>query len=150
MKVKGGNFMKVVLTNTAKKILACFLAVILAIPLISIPTTVYGANFNDIRGHWAESYINKAVSAGFVKGYPDGTYHPDDAVTRAEFTSMVNKALGNTGTTSVNFTDVPYNEWYYNDVAKGVSASFVGGYDNNTFRPNTAVTLWFNRKYLFF
>jgi len=132
--------MKVVLTNTAKKILACFLAVILAIPLISIPTTVYGANFNDIRGHWAESYINKAVSAGFVKGYPDGTYHPDDAVTRAEFTSMVNKALGNTGTTSVNFTDVPYNEWYYNDVAKGVSASFVGGYDNNTFRPNTAVT----------
>jgi len=140
MKVKGGNFMKVVLTNTAKKILACFLAVILAIPLISIPTTVYGANFNDIRGHWAESYINKAVSAGFVKGYPDGTYHPDDAVTRAEFTSMVNKALGNTGTTSVNFTDVPYNEWYYNDVAKGVSASFVGGYDNNTFRPNTAVT----------
>ncbi|QHI72099.1 S-layer homology domain-containing protein [Aminipila terrae] len=123
-----------------KKVFAFFLAIILVVPLISVPSTVYGATFKDIRGHWAESYINKAVSAGFVKGYPDGTFRPDSPVTRAEFTSMVNKALGNTGTTSVGFSDVPYNEWFYNDVAKGISATFVGGYDDNTFRPNNAVT----------
>ncbi|WP_312647373.1 S-layer homology domain-containing protein [Aminipila sp.] len=132
--------MKIVLTNLTKKLFACFLAVIIAVPLISVPTTVYGATFSDIRGHWAESYINKAVSAGFVKGYPDGTFCPDKSVTRAEFTSMVNKALGNTGSTSVTFSDVPSNEWYYNDVAKGISAAFVGGYDNNTFRPDNAVS----------
>ncbi len=132
--------MKIVLTNLTKKLFACFLAVIIAVPLISVPTTVYGATFSDIRGHWAESYINKAVSAGFVKGYPDGTFRPDNSVTRAEFTSMVNKALGNTGSTSVTFSDVPSNEWYYNDVAKGISAAFVGGYDNNTFRPDNAVS----------
>lgn len=132
--------MKVVLTNLTKKLFAFFLAVIIAVPVISVPTTAYGATFNDVRGHWAESYINKAVSAGFVKGYPDGTFCPDKAVTRAEFTSMVNKALGNTGSTSVSFSDVPYNEWFYNDIAKGISAAFVGGYDDNTFRPNNAVT----------
>lgn len=132
--------MKIVLTNLTKKLFACFLAVIIAVPLISVPTTVYGATFSDIRGHWAESYINKAVSAGFVKGYPDGTFCPDKSVTRAEFTSMVNKALGNTGSTSVTFSDVPSNEWYYNDVAKGISATFVGGYDNNTFRPDNPVS----------
>lgn len=132
--------MKVVLLNLTKKTIACFLAVIIAMPLISVPTTAYGASFSDIRGHWAESYINKAVSSGFVKGYPDGDFRPDNAVTRAEFTSMVNKALGNTGTAAVNFKDVPYNEWYYSDVAKGMSAAFVGGYDDNTFRPNNSVT----------
>lgn len=132
--------MRVVYTNLTKKVFAFFLAIILVVPLISVPSTVYGATFKDIRGHWAESYINKAVSAGFVKGYPDGTFRPDSPVTRAEFTSMVNKALGNTGTTGVSFTDVPYSEWFYNDVAKGISATFVGGYDDNTFRPNNAVT----------
>lgn len=132
--------MKVVLTNLTKKLFVFFLAVIIAVPVISVPTTAYGATFSDIRGHWAESYINKAVSAGFVKGYPDGTFCPDKAVTRAEFTSMVNKALGNTGTASVSFSDVPYNEWFYNDISKGISATFVGGYDDNTFRPNNAVT----------
>lgn len=132
--------MKVVLTNLTKKLFVCFLAVIIAVPLISVPTTAYGATFSDIHDHWAESYINKAVSAGVVKGYPDGTFCPDKSVTRAEFTSMVNKALGNTGSTSVSFSDVPYNEWYYNDIAKGISATFVGGYDDNTFRPNNAVT----------
>lgn len=132
--------MKVVLTNFAKKTLTCFLAIILAIPILSIPTTVYGATFNDIHGHWAESYINKAVSAGFVKGYPDRTFHPDQAVSRAEFTSMVNKALHNNGSTTVNFSDVPYNEWFYKDISKGISAGFVGGYNDNTFKPNKAVT----------
>lgn len=132
--------MKVVLYDFTKKVLSIFLAFIIAIPLISIPNTAYAASFSDIRDHWAASYINKAVSYGFVKGYPDGTFKPDNAVSRAEFTSMVNKALGNTASTSVGFKDVPYNEWYYNDVAKGISAAFVGGYDDNTFRPNTAVT----------
>lgn len=132
--------MKAVSINLTKKLLICFLAVIIAFPLISVPTTAYGATFSDIRGHWAESYINKAVSQGFVKGYPDGTFCPDKSVTRAEFTSMVNKALGNTGSASVSFSDVPYNEWYYTDVAKGISASFVGGYDDNTFRPDNAVS----------
>ncbi|QAT41889.1 S-layer homology domain-containing protein [Aminipila luticellarii] len=128
------------LTNFIKRIVACFLAVLLAIPFISVPMESHAASFGDIRGHWAESYINKAVSSGFVKGYPDGTFRPDNAVTRAEFTSMVNKALGNTGSVNVTFYDVPRNEWFYNDVAKGMSASFVGGYDDSTFRPNNAVT----------
>ncbi|QIB68139.1 hypothetical protein Ami103574_01910 [Aminipila butyrica] len=132
--------MKRVSTNIMKRTLSWFLAIIVAIPFIGIPSTSYGATFSDIRGHWAESYINQAVSAGFVKGYPDGTFQPDSSVTRAEFTSMVNKALGNSGTTTVSFSDVPYSEWFYSDVAKGVSATFVGGYDDKTFRPNNAVT----------
>lgn len=132
--------MKIVTPIMAKRVLTCFIAFIIAVPLLSVPTTAYASNFKDIHGHWAESYINKAVYAGFVKGYPDGNFRPDKAVTRAEFTSMVNKALGNNGTENVTFSDVPYNQWYYKDVAKGISAAFVGGYNDNTFRPNSPVT----------
>ncbi|MBN7774085.1 S-layer homology domain-containing protein [Clostridium aminobutyricum] len=126
--------------NSLMRCLVFFLAFILAIPIISVPTAVHAASLSDIRDHWAEQYIKTAVSKGFVSGYPDATFRPDKDVSRAEFTSMINKALENTGTASISFTDVPSNEWYYKDIQKGMSASFVGGYDDNTFRPNSPVT----------
>ncbi len=44
--------------------------------------------------HWARSYIRKATQAGFVEGYPDGTFRPDRPVTRAEAVAMFNRMLG--------------------------------------------------------
>lgn len=51
------------------------------------------AAFNDISGHWAEPQIQKAVSAGFVTGYADGTFKPDATITGEEFITMMLKAL---------------------------------------------------------
>ena len=117
-----------------------FLALIVAVSL-TVPIQVHAADrFNDTAGHWAENYINQAVSYGFVNGYPDGTFLPDKAVTRAEFTTMVNKALTIKGSGSVSFHDVPYNEWYYSDVAKAIGAAYAGGYNDDTFRPNNAIS----------
>lgn len=42
--------------------------------------------FPDVRGHWAENDINLAAQLGIVRGYPDGTFKPDQNVTRAEAT----------------------------------------------------------------
>jgi hypothetical protein len=50
--------------------------------------------FIDLSGHWAENAVYAAVSAGFVKGYPDATFKPDANVTRAEFAVMLAQALG--------------------------------------------------------
>jgi len=105
-----------------------------------VPAASYGATFSDIKGHWAESYINEAVQEGVVQGYPDGTFLPDKSVTRAEFAAMVNKALRNTATSSISFTDVPHNEWFYSDISKAVAATYVAGYENNTFLPNAPIT----------
>ena len=49
--------------------------------------------FSDIEGHWANKYINSATTKGWVKGYPDGTFKPDQYVTRAEFVTLVNNVL---------------------------------------------------------
>lgn len=121
-----------------------FKAVILVLVMFftaSVPVNVLGVTkFSDIRGHWAEKYINEAVSQGIIKGYQDGTFKPDNAVTRAEFISMVNRALKCTGTTSISFNDVPYSEWYYSDISKAVAATYVAGYEDNTFKPDSPIS----------
>lgn len=125
------------------KKLGCFaLSVALAF-MIFLPSGVesYGASsFKDIKGHWAEQYIETAVAQGIIKGYTDGRFLPDEKVSRAEFVSMINRALGNTSAGSINFKDVSSGAWYYSDVAKAVTAGFVSGFDDGTFRPNQKIT----------
>lgn len=50
--------------------------------------------FTDITGHWAESTILNAIKQGTVSGYPDGRFHPDNQVTRAEFLKLIAGSLG--------------------------------------------------------
>lgn len=94
----------------------------------------------DVKGHWAQSYIEKAIDAGIVAGYKDGNFRPENAVTRAEFSHMLNSALGNTGTATVSFKDVAQKDWYYADVSKAVAAGYTSGYSDNTFGPNRSIT----------
>ncbi|MBR0599198.1 S-layer homology domain-containing protein [Sinanaerobacter chloroacetimidivorans] len=123
-----------------KKIGSGLLAIMLAVT-IAAPSQSFGAGkLTDTAGHWAESYINTAVNKGIITGYQDKTFLPDKAVTRAEFATMINKALGNGSSASIGFADVPYYEWYYDAVSKAVSASYAGGYDDNTFKPNNPIT----------
>jgi hypothetical protein len=121
-------------------VLACFVALALLAPATFVPVHVYAASLSDVSGHWAEPYINSAINKDIATGYSDGTFQPDKPVTRAEFASMMNKALGNTGTVSMTFTDVSSSAWYYSDVSRAVAAAYVSGYDNNSFKPNDPIT----------
>ena len=47
----------------------------------------------DIKGHWAEEYIKKVIAAGIMRGYPDGSFKPDQPVTRAELATVLAKLL---------------------------------------------------------
>ena len=49
--------------------------------------------FNDISDHWATGYINQAAARGWVKGYKDGSFRPDEYITRAEAMELVNNVL---------------------------------------------------------
>ena len=51
------------------------------------------ATFSDTIGHWAEAEISKAVRNGWVNGYPDGTFLPDQPITRAEAMALINRML---------------------------------------------------------
>jgi hypothetical protein len=97
---------------------------------------------NDISGHWAEANIKQAVSIGFIKGYTDGTFKPNQTVTRAEFSVMLINALKLQGAgAELTFTDTAkIGAWAQKAVAQAVQAGIIKGYEDGTLRPNAKVT----------
>ena len=68
----------------------------LASMLAQFANVTGGTNtFSDVSAtHWAADYIAAAVRSGWIQGYPDGTFRPEQTIKRAEMTAMVNRALG--------------------------------------------------------
>lgn len=76
--------------KNVKRLLCGLLAAALLIPAAAAaPASGQKAKLSDIQGHWAERQIEQAVTEGWVDGYPDGSFHPDDTITQAEFTKML-------------------------------------------------------------
>ncbi|MCC3372633.1 InlB B-repeat-containing protein [Cohnella sp. REN36] len=101
-----------------------------------------GPKFGDVSGHWAEAKIRKAVDAGFVSGYANGTFKPNQTVTRAEFAVMLAKALKLHGEAdSLNFSDQDkIGSWAKDAVAQAVQAGILRGFEDGSFRPGAAVS----------
>ena len=84
--------------------------------------------FSDISGHWAEEYINRAANRGWIKGYEDGTFAPDQFITRAEAFTLINAVLGRTPSDSklsddmITFIDNPQGTWYYAQVQEATNS----------------------------
>ncbi|MCJ8013651.1 discoidin domain-containing protein [Paenibacillus sp. KQZ6P-2] len=97
--------------------------------------------FPDIQNHWAAVDIEKAVQKGIVNGYPDGTFRPNGAVTRAEFAAMLVRALKLQGSGgSVTFSDKDdIGAWAKTAVAHAVESGIINGYEDGTFRPNASI-----------
>lgn len=101
--------------------------------------------FPDVaRNHWASSQIDVLSDKGVIVGYPDGTFKPDENVTRAEFASMAIKALGQEHTSvaqPVNFMDITPDYWAYDAIQKALYFDLIScppaGED---FRPDDTVT----------
>lgn len=127
------------IVSRKRRVVSLLLAAFLIIPMLS-PVNSHAASFTDTKGHWAEAYIERAVAQGVIKGYPDGRFEPNKQVSRAEFVSMLNRALGNNGVVTIGFTDVSPTAWHYADVRRAVSASYVSGYSDGTFKPNNNIS----------
>ncbi len=106
--------------------------------LLFLSAGTFAATFSDISGHWAEKSINDAAAAGYVGGYKDGTFRPQNNVTRAEFAAMVNRIFGIHFADTVAYSDVSDSDWFYNDVGHAVYAKYIYGYEDNTFPPQPA------------
>ncbi len=72
----------------------------------------------DINGHWAKGYINMLSSKGYIKGYSDKTFKPNNNVKRSECTALINRALGLEGAegSENRFVDVDKSHWAYKDI----------------------------------
>ena len=95
------------------------------------------AQASDVAGNWAEPFIRVLVEKGIIAGYPDGTFKPDQAITRAEFAALLNKAFDLQPVRAARkFKDVPNRFWGAAVVQKAYQSGFLAGYPNGTFAPN--------------
>lgn len=86
------------------------------------------ATFSDVSGHWAEDYISLSAAAGYVHGYEDGSFRPDEPITRAEVTRLVNNVLNRHVESDDDlvsgFKKWPDNSsqsWYYFDIIEATN-----------------------------
>ncbi|RRD93526.1 hypothetical protein EII17_12385 [Clostridiales bacterium COT073_COT-073] len=95
---------------------------------------------SDIEGHWAQQTILSLQSQGYISGYQNGTFLPDKEISRAEFIATLNKMMGFREKADILFSDVKPEDWFWNEVAIAVSAGYVKGYEDGTFRPEEKIS----------
>ncbi len=121
-----------------KKLLSVFLSVVLALSSFSI---VF-AESSEIRGHWAEKQLGDWIDRGLMTGYLDGSYKPNNNITRSEFVALVNRIYQFDEKTEPGFTDVSAeaNQWVYDEVSKAKKAGYINGFVDGSFKPNDSIT----------
>lgn len=81
-----------------------------------------GKSFTDLRGHWSKTYVELAAGNGWIAGYPDGSFRPDQKITRAETVTMINRVLERvpakesrllSRSIMLTFPDNKPGDWYY-------------------------------------
>ena len=95
--------------------------------------------FTDISDHWAKDYIVTLHSKGMVNGNPDGTYRPDNSITRAEFVAIAIRTLGEVKADYAGgFSDVSISDWFAKDVQTAVNLGIIS--KDTNFRPGDCIT----------
>ncbi|MGB9792038.1 MAG: S-layer homology domain-containing protein [Thermacetogeniaceae bacterium] len=106
-----------------------------------VPVTVGVPLPPDVRNHWSSVPVRELMRLGVLKGYPDGSYRPDQPVTRAEIVTILAKAFGwdAAGDVRLPFKDrIP--DWALPGLKAAWSRGVIKGYEDGTFRPDKPVT----------
>ncbi|MEL7207705.1 MAG: S-layer homology domain-containing protein, partial [Actinomycetota bacterium] len=96
--------------------------------------------FDDVHaGHWAGVAIGWAADSGVVSGYPDGSFRPEDPVTRAQFVRMLWVASGSPEPAGASpYPDTP--AWSADAISWAAEHGIVRGYPDGSFRPNDPIS----------
>ncbi|WP_167858983.1 S8 family serine peptidase [Paenibacillus cymbidii] len=99
-------------------------------------------SFADLSGHWAKADIELLASKLVVQGVTDTSFNPDASITRAEFASLLVRALGiaaGAGPATPTFADARPGDWYYAAVEAAARAGLVQGDDGGRFVPQATI-----------
>ncbi len=99
-------------------------------------------NFSDMDSVlWAQTSVNLLYDRGIVKAAADGKFHPNDAITRAEFAALVVRAFGlESADGELDFTDVSTEDWYYSVVVAAAKNGIVQGVGSSEFQPEANIS----------
>ncbi|ALF53093.1 beta-Ig-H3/fasciclin [Nostoc piscinale CENA21] len=107
------------------------------------PSPTAASNFSDVStDYWATPFIQALAARNVISGFPDGSFRPNQAVTRAEFATMIQKAFNQNPVRQISaggFTDVPTGYWAAPAIQEAYETGFMTGYPGNEFRPNLQI-----------
>lgn len=109
--------------------------------LLPVSTPAATQSFPDTSTHWAKDYISQLAASGYIKGYTDGRFKPDNTMTKAEFTRVLIASLGSTATdeTTNSYSDVK-KHWAKASINEAVKLGIlVTSEDPNGFRPDEGI-----------
>ncbi len=124
-----------------KKPLNTLMSVVLvfAMLLCSIPMAIATPTLIDTEGHWAKDTIREMADKGIITGYSDGTFKPDKEITRAEFVSLLVKAISLEPGPGKVFSDTA-GHWAKDAISTANYHGLVTGDNDAVFRPDDPIT----------
>lgn len=99
-------------------------------------------DFEDIEdGRWSEKAVATMANAGFIKGYPEGDFRPENSITRAEFATIAARMFANDYDKKYEgeFTDIA-GHWAEEDILKLSAYECIYGYEDGSFKPDAKIT----------
>ena len=102
----------------------------------------YPSKFTDVEaGAWYADYVGFLEQYGLFSGYSDGTFRPNNPITRAELTAIAVRFFEWEGLPDVaDFSDLSKDHWAYGFINAACQMKFIEGYSDGTFRPNNPIT----------
>lgn len=101
--------------------------------------TAQAAGYLDIQGHWAYTYLHSLSQRNIITGYPDGTFRPEQTVTRAQFTAMVVRSLQLPVRQTNDFPDT-VGHWAAGQLATARLYGIIDGFPDGLVHPDEQVT----------
>ncbi|MEK3916613.1 S-layer homology domain-containing protein [Paenibacillus sp. FSL H7-0331] len=98
-----------------------------------------GSSFEDTKGHWAANTITILKASGIINGYQDGTFKPNESISRAEIVAMLSRVMNTTLVKEAKFKDVSGN-WAEGEINTLSGMGIVQGTDDGSFKPNANAT----------
>lgn len=115
-------------------------------PAIASPEQTNGqaGNLSDTEGHWAQPFIQNLARENLVKGYPDGTFRPDQLVRRDEFAALLSQAFNQAQEDPIAdgsvYKDVPEDHWAKDAIEEAHESGFMSGYPGGFFAPDRDIS----------
>lgn len=109
--------------------------------LLANPGTADSGKFSDVSsGAWYAQSVDYLVSIGIITGYSDGTFKPDQTITRAEFATIASRFDALADSSGNAFGDVPGSHWAVSYINSAYAKGWINGYPDGTFKPDNSIT----------
>jgi len=126
-----------------KRVLSLVLALVMILTMV--PMTAMAASVSDFsdveQGKWYYTWIDNVAKEGYYAGYTDGTFRPNETMTRAMFVMVLaNMEEAELDNSTSAFKDVEAGKWYTGATKWAADNKIVAGYTDGTFKPDAIVT----------